>query len=123
MYLCLPATSESGLESRLSPHFGSAPFFALVDTGTGSVQVEVNDHARHQPGMCTPTKGLENRGLDAVVCRGMGSRAVRALNGAGIPVMVTDAWTVADAVTAFHEGALRPLTEEEAAAGHHHHHD
>ena len=123
MRLCIPTISDAGLESRLSPHFGSAPFFTFVDTDSGEVRAEPNDHAGHEPGRCTPTKGLEGRSLDAVVCRGLGLRALRALSGAGIPVLATESWSVSQALVDVRGGTARPLTAEEACAGEHHHRD
>lgn len=124
MRLCLPTVSDAGLESRLSPHFGSAPFFTFLDTESGEVRAEPNDHARHEPGRCTPTKGLEGRGLDAVVCRGLGLRALQALTRAGIPVLATEAWSVSQALADVQGGTARLLAADEACAGgHHHDHD
>lgn len=119
MRLCLPTTDDRGLEARLSPHFGSAPCFTLVDTASGRVEAVVNDHAVHEHGRCDPTRDLEGRELDAVVCLGLGRRALRRLQDAGIPVLVTGASTVAAALAEFHAGLLRPLADDEACAGGH----
>lgn len=121
MRLCLPTTDDRRLTARLSPHFGSAPCFTVVDTASGSVEVVVNDHAAHEHGRCDPLKGLQGSDLDAVVCRGLGRRALMRLQGAGIPVLVTDAFTVADALAEFHAGTLRAMQEDEACAGGHGH--
>ncbi len=34
MKICLPVMDDLGLESRISSHFGSAPFYLLVDLGS-----------------------------------------------------------------------------------------
>ncbi len=123
MRLCLPTTDGSGLTSRLSPHFGSAPFFTLVDTAAGQVEAWSNAHEHHEHGRCNPAKGLMSRDLDAVVCRGLGMRALQHLLDTGIPVLVTEAWTVAGALEAFHAGELKAMNDEEACAGRGHGHD
>lgn len=122
MRLCLPTIDGSGLPGRLSPHFGSAPFFTLVDTASGLVEAWSNAHEHHEHGRCNPAMGLVGRNLDAVVCRGLGRRALQRLLDAGIPVLVTEAWTVAGALEAFHAGELRTMSDEEACAGHDHGH-
>ena len=122
MRLCLPTVDPSGLSSRLSPHFGSAPFFTLVDTASGLVEAWSNAHEHHEHGRCNPAMGLVGRNLDAVVCRGLGRRALQRLADAGIPVLVTEGWTVAGALEAFHAGELRAMSDEEACAGHDHGH-
>lgn len=121
MRLCLPTIDDRSLGARLSPHFGSAPCFTVVDTASGTVEVLANGQAVHEHGRCDPTKALEGRGLDAVVCRGLGRRALQRLQGAGIPVLVTGALTVAGALSEFEAGILRPLSEDEACGGGHGH--
>jgi len=117
MRLCMPTINEGGLAARLSPHFGSAPYHTLIETDTGETSVLLNDHTRHEHGRCQPTNGLEGRGVDAVVCRGLGQRAMAALNGAGIEVLVTDGWTVAEALDAFREGKLAAMSPDTACEG------
>jgi len=122
MRICLPTTDDRGLAARLSPHFGSAPCFTLLDTATGEVEVLGNDHAVHEHGHCNPAQGLEGRGLDAVVCRGLGRRALQRLQASGMHVLVTDAFTVADALAELEAGVFRLMQEEDACAGHGHDH-
>lgn len=122
MRLCIPTTDDRGLAARLSPHFGSAPCFTLVDTASGEVEALTNDHAVHEHGRCNPAQGLEGRGLDAVVCRGLGRRALQRLQASGLPVLVTDALTVADALAELETGVLRLMQEDDACAGHGHGH-
>ncbi len=117
MRLCIPTVDERGLDARLSPHFGSAPYHTLVESDTGRVSVLVNEHARHEHGHCQPAKGLEGHGIGAVVCRGLGRRALAALGGIGIEVLVTDAWTVAQALEAFRADALQPMDPDAACMG------
>ncbi len=125
MKLCMPTVNEGGLAARLSPHFGSAPYHTLIESETGEASVLVNEHARHEHGRCDPAKGLEGRGIGAVVCRGLGLRALSALNAAGMEVLVTDEWTVAGALDAFRKGALTPMSADLACEGgrHAHGHD
>lgn len=117
MRLCMPTVNERGLTARLSPHFGSAPYQTLIDTDTREAAVLVNEHAQHEHGRCSPLKGLEGRAIDAVVCRGLGLRALGALNMAGIQVLVTERWTVADALEEFRKGRLAFMTPEAACEG------
>jgi predicted Fe-Mo cluster-binding NifX family protein len=121
MILCLPTVDPGGLTSRLSPHFGSAPCYTLADTESGHIEVVENTRARHEPGHCDAAKQLEGVGVGAVVCRGLGRRALAGLVGCGIPVWVTEAWSVSDALAAFRAGELHPLTHDEACGGGHGH--
>ena len=121
MILCMPTMDGTGLDDRLSGHFGSAPYFTVVESGTGRTEVIANGHARHEHGHCRPTQSLQGRGVEAVVCRGLGRRALARLNGEGITVLVTEAETVVEALKAYVSGAVVPLDEAGACQGGHSH--
>jgi predicted Fe-Mo cluster-binding NifX family protein len=111
MKVCIPTTDDNGLGGRLSEHFGRCPFFTLVDVGTGRVEILPNGRPDHESGECGGALGLlAHRSVQAVVCRGMGRRALDRLGGVGLPVLRTEAWSVAEAVREFRAGALSPLT-------------
>ncbi len=122
MRLCIPTVSEAGLSARLSPHFGSAPWFTVVDSETGATSAIENEHARHEHGQCAPTRSLEGKGIGVVVCRGLGRRALMNLEGQGMQVLVTEEWTVAGALEAYRAGSLPRLDPASACAGHEHAH-
>ena len=98
-------------------HFGSAPFFTLVDIDGGHVEVIDNSSTSHQHGQCNPTSHLEGKQVDAVICRGMGRRAVSRLLASGIDVLVADGRTVGETVTAARENRLRRMAAEDACGG------
>ena len=106
MTICLPTVSDAGLSARLSPHFGRAPFFTLVETDTGTVQVLSNMHQQHEHGHCNPVGALGDVAADAVVCRGVGGHALALLEQRGLATYLTDEWTVGSAVDAFRSGSL-----------------
>jgi predicted Fe-Mo cluster-binding NifX family protein len=117
MKICVPTHGDEGLEAAVAGHLGRAPFLTLVDTENGEVAVLAN--APHGEGHCHPTGPLEGRGVEAVLCSGVGRRAVAALEGAGIRVLVTQAQRVDEAVEALRTGAVRVLGAGEACGGHH----
>jgi predicted Fe-Mo cluster-binding NifX family protein len=117
MKLCLPTVNEQGLTGRLSPHFGSAPFFTVVDTETNAVEVVSNGHAQHEHGTCMPTAALAARDVDAVACRGLGRHAFAALEASGIAVYWTEEWGVAGALEAFRAGRLARMVSEQVCHG------
>jgi predicted Fe-Mo cluster-binding NifX family protein len=117
MRICIPTHGDEGREAMVAGHLGRAPFLTLVDTESGEISVLAN--APHAGGHCHPTDPLEGRGVEAVLCTGVGRRAVAALEGAGIRVLVTDARSVDDAIVALRSGAVRVLGVDEACGGHH----
>lgn len=117
MKLCIPTLDEGRLKGRLSSHFGSAPFFTMIDSQTGNVEVIENRHSSHEHGSCEPSEELVGHLVDAVICPGLGRRAFGRLTDAGIAVFVTDDEDVSAAVEAFRAGALARLTSEQACHG------
>jgi len=106
MRICLPTISDAGLTARLSPHFGRAPFFTLVESETGVVEVLQNRHQHHAHGHCNPLGALGYVPADAVVCRGAGRHALMLLEQHGLAAYLTDEWTVDRAVSGFRSGQL-----------------
>lgn len=122
MRICIPIRNDDGMESVLHDHFGSAPLFALADTETGGVRVVENRRHDHEHGKCRPIDHIDRDATDAVVCRGMGRRALASLEHGGMRVLVTTAETLGQAISQAREGSLRELTLDEACGGHSRHH-
>ena len=118
MRICIPTGDSEGLKSRLYDHFGIAPFFALADTESGEVEMVANSGHHHGHGQCQPIRHIDASRTDAVVCRGMGKRALASLNRGSMAVLITSATTVADVVADARDGKLRKLTSSEACGGH-----
>jgi predicted Fe-Mo cluster-binding NifX family protein len=117
MKICVPTEDSQGLESRLYGHFGSAPFLALVDTETESVEMLENSGHHRDHGQCTPVDRIDADKTDAVMCQGMGRRAIASFKQVGVDVLVTSAVTLRDAIAEVRDGKLRKLTEREACGG------
>ena len=75
-----------GKKSSLYTHFGSANFFIIVDTQTGSVEGVVNEDREHLHGKCNPLAALGGMDVNTVVVGGIGAGALRKLRANGISV-------------------------------------
>jgi predicted Fe-Mo cluster-binding NifX family protein len=118
MKLCIPTEDDEGLDSRLCGHFGSAPFFALADTDSGEVEIKPNPGREHSHGKCQPVERIDAERTDAVVCQGMGKRAVSSFQRAGVEVLITSAGTIRGVISQAAQGGLRTLSVQEACSGH-----
>ncbi len=118
MKICIPTMDSNGMKSRAHGHFGSAPYFAVVDTVTGDVHVEANAGRRHAHGDCSPAGHVDRLSVEAVVCHGMGKRALASLRRDNINVLIATGETVADILAEAREGKLRQLSAKEACGGH-----
>jgi predicted Fe-Mo cluster-binding NifX family protein len=117
MILCIPTLDDRGAAAPLSAHFGSAPFFTMVDTATGAVRAHANG-GTHEHGACSPVAALAGLRPDAVLCRGMGARAAALLLQVGIRPLLVEADTVSEAAGAFAAGRYRELTADLACTSH-----
>lgn len=120
MRLCIPAADDRGLAARAHGHFGSAPCFVLVDTESGALSTLDNRRAEHEHGQCDPAGAIAGARVDAVVCHGMGRRALEKLSAIGVEVFTASGEDVASVLRAFQEGAARRLAAADACAGHGH---
>jgi len=120
MKIAFPVEKNNGLDSELYGHFGSAPCFVIVDAESGVPERMANDQQEHAHGQCQPTAGLSERSVQAVICAGMGMRAIQKLNEIGISVYVAgDSRTIREALDEFKAGRL-PLFQPGDACQQHH---
>ena len=96
------------MTSAVDPRFGRAKFFIVVDT-------ETNDSAAHdnaqnlnaaQGAGIQAAETVARLGAEAIITGNVGPKAFRALNAAGIKVLLTKDGTVADAFRKFKAGEL-----------------
>jgi predicted Fe-Mo cluster-binding NifX family protein len=119
--ICIPIFSDKGLESAVCPHFGSAPAFLVVDTGTRACRAIANDTARHEHGRCHPLAVLAAEPIDGIIVSGVGRNALEQLRRRGLDVFECDRRTAAEALDALDAGLLRPIADDRACAGRHGH--
>jgi len=118
MKVCVPVSEFRGLESPVHGHFGSAPGFLMVDTGTMAVEMLSNGDEGHEHGACRPVRALAGAKPDAVLAGGLGPGALSGLRQAGIRVYLAPAGSAAEAVRGFQEGRLEELVSLATCAGH-----
>ena len=121
MKVCFPTQDSEGLKAQLYGHFGSAPYFTIIDSETNDVETISNFNDHHKHGQCSPLETIGKQNIGAVICRGMGRRAVQALADAGICVYIGEGPTVEKDLQKFKEKQLTELSVESACQGHGHH--
>ena len=118
MNICIPTVDDNGLQSTVSPHFGMAPFFTLVNTETMETRGIANERIDHGQGACKPLAGLEGFSVDVLIVSGMGHRAIARLAEPGTQAFLFSGKTVAEAIKAWRSDELQPLTPNAACSGH-----
>ncbi|MFO7769269.1 MAG: NifB/NifX family molybdenum-iron cluster-binding protein [bacterium] len=122
MRICVPTGTDEGIEAVVFGHFGSAPYFSVLDTETGEVEVLDNGDQHHEHGRCRPVQQLDTGRLDAVAVRGMGRNALARFSAAGIPVYLCRGENLQQVLDEARSGDLQVLDPSRACAGHGHGH-
>ncbi len=118
MKICFPVEKDSGPDSMVYGHFGSAPAFMVFDTETMEKKTLVNNDVHHAHGMCSPLKALSGEHVDAIVVSGIGAGALAGLNRAGIRVYKAFYGSVQENLKAVKIGGLPLFTQAHTCAGH-----
>jgi len=109
---------DEGLESVVYDHFGSAPFFIVVDLEEKDFLTVGNKNANHVHGACNPVMALDGNSLDALVVGGIGAGALNKLNAMGIRVYGAELPTVKENLDLLKKNLLKELSMENSCRAH-----
>ncbi|MGD9130283.1 MAG: NifB/NifX family molybdenum-iron cluster-binding protein [Candidatus Bathyarchaeota archaeon] len=112
--IVVPVSDDRGIDAQLSQHFGRAPFYAIIDLdGEGHVigQGTIANTSEHFGGVGHPPDRILQLKPKALITYGLGPRALRIFQDAGVAVLRTEANTVKEAVTAYNNNELQELTQ------------
>ncbi len=118
MKAVFPSNSDMGLMGSVYNHFGSAPFFILVETDTSSYEIMINNDKDHLHGQCQPLKALNGLKPDAVVVGGIGKGALNKLKAAGIKTYQAEEGTVQKNLDLLASGSLTEFKPHQTCIGH-----
>ncbi|MBN2014966.1 MAG: NifB/NifX family molybdenum-iron cluster-binding protein [Candidatus Altiarchaeota archaeon] len=113
MKVAIPTTGHKGLDDEVSPHFGRAPTYTIVDTETDEVKI-VDNTSEHMGGSGKPPEIMHGEGVGILLCSGLGQRAIWMFEQSGIEVFVGTTGTVRDALSLWRSGRLQKATEANA---------
>jgi predicted Fe-Mo cluster-binding NifX family protein len=120
--IVVPVSDDRGIDAQLSQHFGRAPFFAIIDLDEeGNVigQGTIANTSEHFGGVGLPPDRILQLKPKALITYGLGPKALRVFQNAGVAVLRTEANTVRDVVTAYNNNELQELTHGCHQAHHH----
>ncbi|MCE5195337.1 MAG: NifB/NifX family molybdenum-iron cluster-binding protein [Nitrospiraceae bacterium] len=120
MKICFPTEQNEGIKSKLSAHFGSAAFYIIYDTESGSVTDINNKNKVHSHGACNPLASLQDIALDAIVAGGIGAGALNKLNASGLKVYRAQAETVKENIDLMANKNLSEFLIINTCSGHNH---
>ena len=120
MRICFPIERNEGLDSKLSDHLGSAPFFLVADTESDEATVLSNSNQHHSHGACNPLQALQGSGIEGVAVRGIGAGAIVHLSRCGLRVYHAAEETVRENVEKLKKNALAEYSPSQGCSGHGH---
>ena len=112
--IVIPVLEESGLNARLSEHFGRAPYFAVI---------ELDENGRILSQRAVPNAGERFGGSgrradfilqlkpNAIITYGMGPRGLNIYQSVRVAVLRANANTVGEVIAAYNKDELEELTE------------
>lgn len=105
MKLCFPVESFSGLDSKISEHFGNAPLYITYETDTKEAGLiyasDISGEDR-----CSPANGLSAQGVEIVITGGIGPGALNRLMDEGLHVMQAKSGIVSADIENYHKNEL-----------------
>ena len=112
--IVIPVIENSGLESRLSEHFGRAPYFMVVEIDSKGEIVNIEaipNTSEHFGGFGRPPDKILQLRPTALITYGMGPRALSIFQQARVAVLRANASTVREVIEAFKRNELEELTD------------
>ena len=112
--IVVPVVDESGLDSRISEHFGRTPFFAVInldEKGQVIEQKTVPNAGEHFGGGGRRAGFILNLKPNVIIAHGMGPRGISIYQSERVAVLRANADTVKDVIAAYNRGGLEELTE------------
>jgi len=117
MKICIPTNGDNGLNDNVGEHFGRVQTYTIVDLETNEVRVIPNT-SHHLGGQGYPPEIMVKEGVNILVCRGLGRRAIGMFEEFGIDVYIGAYGTVRDAISAFKQGKLQKAGMNDACGRH-----
>lgn len=120
----LPVVKFTGLNSRVSRHFGRSPGFLAIDLN-GENSVYLDSVTVRGPSECAPIRAIVDTGAKVVLAKGMGRGALKRCYEAGLQIFEANGDTVEEVLQSLRIGGC-PEFPDSALCNHghdHHHHD
>jgi len=90
----------------VSPHFGRCPHFTIVDIeGDKIVKKDIVPNPGHEPGFIP--NFLHQKGVESIICGGMGARAEGFFNELNIKTIVGVSGKIDDVIKEIQQGTLK----------------
>uniref|UniRef100_Q3AR31 Dinitrogenase iron-molybdenum cofactor biosynthesis domain-containing protein n=1 Tax=Chlorobium chlorochromatii (strain CaD3) TaxID=340177 RepID=Q3AR31_CHLCH len=117
--ILVPLTTANGRQSIVSEHFGSAPYFAVVESESGKCSIIENGGCHHPQGECSHGDVFAQHQATVLLCKGIGGRAASRVEASGVAIyVVPQANSLDEALQLLQNGSLQQFAAGDACRGH-----
>ena len=117
MKVAIPTMGYQGLDEQVGEHFGRVPTYTIVNLDNDKVTI-IDNTSHHKSGQGYPPELLAEHGVDVMLCRGLGRRAISMFTDLGIDVRIGASGTVRDVVAASRADRLHSADTSDACTQH-----
>jgi predicted Fe-Mo cluster-binding NifX family protein len=118
MKICIPTMGNNGLDEQIGNHFGRSPTYTIIDTDTDQVTI-IQNTSEHMGGMGLPAEILSEKGIDVLICMGLGRRAIMLFAQYNIKVFTGAQGTVKNAYDMWKNNQLSLVSSTDDACKEH----
>ena len=117
MKICIPTEGSLGLNDVVGEHFGRVPTYTIVDSETLNAKIIPNT-SQHMGGIGYPPDLMKQEGVNILICKGLGRKALHLFNAYDIEVYIGASGTVRESIESFKNGLLKRATEQDSCSQH-----
>ncbi len=118
MKICLSSTANN-LDAQLDPRFGRCPYFLIVDPKTLQYEAIPNPALTAVGGAgIQAAQAMINKKVDTVITGNIGPNAFKALNAAGIQILIEPPASILQIIEKYNTGKIQQ-TQAPTVSGHH----
>ncbi|MFH1403086.1 MAG: NifB/NifX family molybdenum-iron cluster-binding protein [Candidatus Altiarchaeota archaeon] len=117
LLIAFPTDGDKGWDEELSQHFGRSTRYTLVNDEDDSITV-IENTSQHMGGMGMPPEILSEAGVNVIICRGLGRRAIEMFSEFNIQVYCDASGTVGQVFKQWKAGGLLPASEDNSCTRH-----
>lgn len=120
MKYIIPLEDNNGDKSRLSLHFGRAPFYAIITfDNSNNVKIDIKQAPTLFHGeVCDVTTLINEFNVDAAIVKDIGPKAVRRLENVGVKLFTTNTKILSEVIEEIRNKKLIPLDSSKVTCKH-----
>jgi len=115
--IVIPTNDKKGLDSKIAEHFGRCSTYTFIDE-KGEVIEIIDNTSEHMGGAGLPPKLMKKYGVDVLLCKSLGSRALALCSQIGIDVYVNQAETAKEIFKMWKNNKIKKAGAEDACGQH-----